>query len=119
MPATKRTGLIAVNVRLPESLHKSLKKQAKKKGIPLNTEIVNRLEGYEADTVDRVTAITQPIINAAVKKEVQHALTATINMFTSGATVPLTLRDAEPESGAAPQREGARAVSKPDDQNQK
>jgi hypothetical protein len=65
MPASKRTDLIAINLRLPKSLHKSLKQQAKRKGVPLNTEIVNMLEGYEAKTVKRSAEIFEPMIKAS------------------------------------------------------
>jgi hypothetical protein len=66
VPATKRTDLVAINLRLPKGLHKALKQQAKRNGVPLNTEIVSVLEGYEAATVKRMTEIVQPLLDEAV-----------------------------------------------------
>jgi hypothetical protein len=44
MPAPKRTGMIATNVRLPRVLHKSLKREAKRQGIPFNQLLIDKLE---------------------------------------------------------------------------
>jgi hypothetical protein len=48
-------------------LHKTLKLQAKRNGVPLNTEIVRMLEGHDEAIVKRVVAIAAPLIEEAVK----------------------------------------------------
>jgi HicB family len=55
MPARKRTGLITTNTRLPEALHKKLTQRAARRGIPLNTLLIEMLEGYDARHVKRLT----------------------------------------------------------------
>jgi ribosomal protein L12E/L44/L45/RPP1/RPP2 len=52
MPATKRTDLIAINLRMPKTLHRSLKQHAKRNGVPLNTEMIQRLAASLEGTHD-------------------------------------------------------------------
>ena len=71
MPARKRTGLITTNIRLPEALHKKLTQRAARKGVPLNTLLIEMLEGYEARLVRRLTEIIQPLLDEAIMKAAQ------------------------------------------------
>jgi rRNA-processing protein FCF1 len=73
MPARKRTGLITTNIRLPEALHKKLTQRAARKGVPLNTLLIEMLEGYEARLVRRLTEIIQPLLDEAIMKAAQMA----------------------------------------------
>ena len=73
MPARKRTGLITTNTRLPEALHKKLTQRAAARGVPLNTLLIEMLEGYDARLVKRLTEIIQPLLDEAIMKAAQMA----------------------------------------------
>jgi len=65
--ASKTTDAIKLVLRLPKTLHKRLKQQAKRNNVSLNTEIVNQLHGYEAEAVKRTTEIVQPLLEEAAR----------------------------------------------------
>src|SRR6266487_1854854 len=76
MPASRRTDLIAINQRLPRALHKALKQQAKRNGVPLNTEIIERLQnslGAEDDIRSDLKRLEQEI--KATKEAVEKSFT--------------------------------------------
>jgi HicB-like protein involved in pilus formation len=54
-------------LRLPKPLHRRLVAQAKRNNVSLNTEIVNQLEGHEAEQVQQITDIMQPLLDEAVR----------------------------------------------------
>jgi hypothetical protein len=54
-------------LRLPKPLHRRLVAQAKRNNVSLNTEIVNQLEGHEAEQVQRITEIVQPLLDGAAR----------------------------------------------------
>jgi HicB family len=94
-PREKTADAVGFMLRLPRSLHKRLQKQAEQNNVSLNTQLVNMLEGYEAATIKRVTEITQPILDEAVKQAAQMAGTATIDVLLQG---PVNLSEESKEA---------------------
>jgi hypothetical protein len=68
--ADKTSDAIKLNLRLPKSLHKRLKQQARRNNVSLNTEIVNQLEGSEAATAKRMTEAMKPLVEDAIETAV-------------------------------------------------
>jgi HicB family len=59
--ANKTADAAKLVVRLPKSLHRRLKQQAKRNNVSLNTEIVNQLEGAEGALLERVVEMVANI----------------------------------------------------------
>ena len=72
---TKTADAIKLVLRLPKPLHRQLTVEARRRGVSLNTQIVDQLQGYEARTVQSVTDIVQPLIDEAVKVSSETAAT--------------------------------------------
>jgi hypothetical protein len=72
MPAPKRTGMIATNVRLPRVLHKSLKREAKRQGIPFNQLLIDKLEKYKMNTIKEAVDLLEEVIDAAVQRGLER-----------------------------------------------
>ena len=72
MPAPKRTSMIATNVRLPRVLHKSLKREAKRQGIPFNQLLIDKIENYKMNFIKEAVDLVEEVIDAAVQRGLER-----------------------------------------------
>jgi hypothetical protein len=65
-------GVVSIHLRLPEALHRRLKKEARANNVPINTEIVNQLMGRQS--VPEILELIKTSAGAAMKAGVDQYL---------------------------------------------
>ena len=73
--------VVKLVLRLPKHLHATLKKEAKRDNVSLNTEIIQQLEGYEVKTVQRTVGIVDALLKEAVKEAAKTAASVTYEIL--------------------------------------